>query len=239
MDWRRGVTGHDTNGKPAVLLDQSIAIARGADGAGSGPILTLNAWPASAEAGEPGPESEAPTAGGIRVVALELEASSGWIDRPERGQPGTLNAYVVVAGDLVVGLDDGEMTLRVGEVLVVGGQPHRLRPYGDVGVRLVATAITPDPAATERETTSLQGASGTAKRIRRVVAGTDVAGKTFVAHDGDPAVSFFIGDEGPPNRRFGRRVGERSPCRLRRPRRRRATTLAARTSRPRTEGAQP
>jgi hypothetical protein len=30
------------------------------------------------------------------------------------------------------------------------------------------------------------------------VAGTDVAGGTFVAHDGDPAVSFFIGEEDDP-----------------------------------------
>jgi len=198
MDWRRAVTGHDTNGKPIVRLDGSIAIARDADGSGSGPILTLNRWPSSPEEGEPGLEHETPTAGGIRVVALELVASSGWIDRPERGRPGTLDAYVVVAGELVVGLDDGETTLRSGEVLIVRGQPHRLRPHGDLGARLVVTAITPDPAAAEREPTSLQGASGTAKRVRRVVAGTDAAGKSFVAQDGDPAVSFFIGDEDDP-----------------------------------------
>ena len=198
MDWRRVATGHDTNGKPIFRLDESIAIARDTDGTGSGPILTLNRWPSSAEEGEPGLEPEAPTAGGISVVALELVASSGWIDRPERGQPGTLNAYVVVAGELVVGLDDGETSLRSGEVLIVRGQPHRLRPGGNVGARLMVTAITPDPRAAEREPTSLQGASGTAKRVRRVVVGADVAGKSFVAQDGDPAVSFFIGEEDDP-----------------------------------------
>src|SRR5258708_9109176 len=143
MDWRRVVTGHDADGKPVFRLDHSIAIA---SDTGSGPILTLNRWQTSAEEGEPGQESEAPTAGGIRVVALELAASSGWIDRLERGQPGPLTVYVVVAGELVVGLDDGETTLRPGEVLIVRGQPHRLRPPSDAGGRLVTTPIPPDPA---------------------------------------------------------------------------------------------
>jgi quercetin dioxygenase-like cupin family protein len=50
----------------------------------------LDRWPSSADDGEPG---------------------------PERGRSATLDVYVVVAGELVVGLDDGETTLRSGEVL--------------------------------------------------------------------------------------------------------------------------
>src|SRR5260370_41835718 len=99
MDWRRVVTGHAADGKPVFRLDHSIAIA---SDTGSGPILTLNTWPTSAEEGEPGPESEAPSAGGIRVVTLDLAASSGWIDRLERGQPGTPTVYVVLAGEFVL-----------------------------------------------------------------------------------------------------------------------------------------
>jgi hypothetical protein len=116
MDWRRVVTGHH-EGKPAIVLDASIPTTSAAGSTRSGPILTLDRWPSSADDGEPGPEPEAPAGGGTRIVALELEASSGWIDRPERGRSATLDVYVVVAGELVVGLDDGETTLRSGEVL--------------------------------------------------------------------------------------------------------------------------
>jgi quercetin dioxygenase-like cupin family protein len=196
-DWRRVVTGHGPDGKPVILLDASIITSMDSP-TSSGPILTLSTWPSSADDGELGATSDLLSAGGIGVTAVELVASSGWIDRPEHGQFPTLDAYVVVAGELVVGLDDGETTLRSGEVLIVRGQPHRLRPGGDVGARFVVAAIAPDPAATAGEPTDLQGASGTPKRVRRVVLSADADHRTFVAHDGDPATSFFIGEEDAP-----------------------------------------
>jgi len=192
------VTGHDADGKAAFLLDESIVTTIHADATRSGPVLILSEWPASADAGEPGPRPVAPSAGGIRVITLELPAGSGWISRSAHDQPATLDAYIVVAGELVVGLDDGETSLDRGDVLISRGQPHHVRAGGEGGARLVVAAITPDPTVTGQEPTDLGGQRGRPKRVRRVVVGTDAQGATLVAHDGDPAISFFIGEEDDP-----------------------------------------
>jgi hypothetical protein len=45
----------------------------------------------------------------------------------------------------------------------------------------------------------VRSSSGAARRVRRVVAGTDASGRPVIVHDGDPAVMFVIGEESDPD----------------------------------------
>jgi hypothetical protein len=97
---------------------------------------------------------------------------------------------------VVVGDDSAE--LAAGEVFLPRGQAYGVRTTGTNEVRLVRVSAVPDPTAAIAEPTAIRSASGPPTWVRRVVAGTNEAGRPSLVQDGDPGVLLVVGDEAAP-----------------------------------------
>ncbi len=198
----------------AVFLSDGVppkTIDRGAQGVSE--VLVLPGPPADATAGGDSPDPGFPlhpVAGGatVRVIRLPPPApgvpdDGRWLrvagDDPQR--PGmhttdTLDFEVIMDGEIVLDLEDGEHLLHAGDVVVQRGTPHRWRVSGDRPCTYLAVMVRPDPAAATAKTVELAArkgdsagsGSGAALVPRRLVTGTDREGRSYAELDGHPAV---------------------------------------------------
>ena len=217
---RRVVTGHDADGR-AVFLSDGVApktIDRGPQAVSE--VLVLPGPPADATAG--GDSSEQgfplhPSAGGatVRLIRLPPPAAgssldSQWLrvagddpDRPGTHTTDTLDFEVIVDGEIVLGLDDGEHQLRAGDVVVQRGTAHRWRVTGDRPCTYLAVMVRPVGSESSAAGSATSGASAPDKAVelvaragdaassvapRRLVTGVDAEGHSFAELDGPPAV---------------------------------------------------
>jgi quercetin dioxygenase-like cupin family protein len=108
----------------------------------------------------------------------------------------TLDFEVVLDGDIVLGLDDGDHELHAGDVVVQRGTPHRWRVTGDRPCTYLAVMLGPDRAATPPLPLLPRPAGdGSAGPLRRLVTGTDPGGRSHAELDGAPALR--LGPTGP------------------------------------------
>ncbi len=195
--WRCVVTGIEPDGREVVRADQLLALDAVGPGLRMGGVLAIDGHRASVDDGEPGTPLGDARPGSFGVDALVGTGPDSWIIGPTLHRPSTVEAYVVVAGDIVVELDGPAVTLGPGDVFLPRDQAHRIRSASAV-VRLLAVHFHLDPTSTDAVQTEVRSESGPAKRVRRVVAGTDATGAATFIHDGDPAIIFTLGERDAP-----------------------------------------
>ena len=123
---RRVVTGHDAEGRSVVLADGPAPKSHSIPGATFHELWSTAAAPAPVSRAEPREPTERPLVTPpdpngtiIRIVDLEPRSRSP-LHRTE-----TIDYGIVLAGDVVLVLDDGsETALRVGDVVVQRGTDH-------------------------------------------------------------------------------------------------------------------
>jgi len=169
---RRVVTGHDVAGKAVVLLDGAArnAKVRKATGLTSTLLWVTDESPADNSGSSDGADREigvAPPARGsiFRMVDFPPEAESGAVDNAamlkEMGLTGKAHAdprratmhrtksvdyAVVISGEIDMLLDDSEVHLRAGDVLVQRGTSHAWVNRGSESCRIAFVLIDAEDA---------------------------------------------------------------------------------------------
>jgi quercetin dioxygenase-like cupin family protein len=123
---RRVVTGHDPHGVSVFASDGPVPAARTApDGALFYEIWATGATPAPLDAVAPDPTlcalSVPPVPGGTKIRVNEFPP--GVVSPVHRTQ--SVDYGIVLAGEVVLVLDDSETVLRAGDVVVQRGTSHR------------------------------------------------------------------------------------------------------------------
>ncbi|HEV2700937.1 MAG TPA: cupin domain-containing protein [Steroidobacteraceae bacterium] len=140
---RRVVTGHDRNGKSVVLSDglppQHHSMHGAAVGADFFEIWNSPRPVPELTAAEPEPNERAftimPVTGHLlRIIEIYPPSAGG--KRTVMHRTGTLDYVVVISGEVVLVLDDSEVTLRQGDVVVQRGTDHAWENRGSVPARM-------------------------------------------------------------------------------------------------------
>ena len=122
----------------------------------------------------------------------------------------TLDYVVVIDGEIVLGLDDGDHHLGPGDVVIQRGTAHRWRVVGDRACTYGVLMLRPDPAAPS-PAVALQPRSVRRGEAARGCAAsspaTDATGKSFAESFGLPPV--VLEPSGPTGRVAHRLLAER------------------------------
>jgi quercetin dioxygenase-like cupin family protein len=123
---RRVVTGHDERGVSVFAADGPVPVVRTApDGALFCEIWATSAMPAPVAAAEPDPTLSAlsvpPAPGGTKIRVNVFPP--GTVSPVHRTR--SVDYGIVLDGEVVLVLDEGETTLRPGDVVVQRGTSHR------------------------------------------------------------------------------------------------------------------
>jgi mannose-6-phosphate isomerase-like protein (cupin superfamily) len=201
LGWRCVVTSHDADGRPIFQSDKTLTELETRAAMRLGRILVL---PGVANSANDGAVDAAGAGSGPRSLTVDAlvvgPTADGLPDPdPDAGPPEWFEVYIVVQGELHVTVGSDEAVLLPGEVFVPRGRPYGVRTSATEETRLVRVRSVADPNAAVAVPTAVRGSSGPARRVRRVVGGTDATGRPAIVHDGDPAVMFVIGDESEPD----------------------------------------
>jgi mannose-6-phosphate isomerase-like protein (cupin superfamily) len=211
-------TGHDAGGRAVFLADgpppHAVSVA---GGPGVAEHLWLNGPATSADDGEEragaGFDLEPPPGGcSVRTIRIPAPASDAadadrWlrVDGDDPALPGmhatdTLDLVVVLDGEIVLGLDDGEHHLGRGDCVVQRGTRHRWRVTGSGPCTYAAVMLRPDPDAGGATPVPMLPASAdrspdaaTATGWRRIVTGTGDDGRSRVVAEGVPPAALRAG----------------------------------------------
>lgn len=204
---RRVIAGHDESGRPTVRSDGAPAlVVEAPTGVAAaellwldGPALTLDDGRDRLEGGFP---LEPPPGGlSVRVVRLPpplrgTAPGDQWVrvagDDP--AEPGvhatdTLDVVVVLDGEIVLGLDDGEHQLGPAEVVVQRGTRHRWRVPGPSPCTYAVFMVRPSPAAAG-DVVGLAPRTGGTLGPRRLVASPRDSGSSYASSDDRPPCGF-------------------------------------------------
>ena len=162
---RRVVTGFGSDGSPAFLSDgvppETVASPMGH---GLSELLWLREPAVNAtDGGEPptGARGMFPPRGATACRLIRFPGypagtpvDDTWLRVPDEDPalPGwhrseTLDLMVIIEGDLILGLDDGEYPLGAGAAVIQRGSAHRWRVVGEQPCTFLSVLIAPDPAA--------------------------------------------------------------------------------------------
>jgi mannose-6-phosphate isomerase-like protein (cupin superfamily) len=157
MEIRRLITGH-ADGRSTFVSDENVAGISLGEGGGQGWVL----WGRDDTAQYPDDGSQPdisamfPPVGGCRLTILRLApGGSEAFDRfvveamaefADQGQPGmhrtaSLDFDIVLSGDVVLQLDDGEVELHAGDVVVQNGTRHRWVNRGSADAVLAVAIV--------------------------------------------------------------------------------------------------
>lgn len=210
---RRVVTGHDAGGRAVFLSDATPPnTVVTPNGIAVSEVLWLDGPPRTADDGVQDRvgvfELEPPPGGAsLRIITVppppdDAREADRWIrvegedaDRPGMHSTDTLDVMVVLDGEIVLGLDDGEHRLGQGDCVVQRGNQHRWRVVGDRPCTYVVAMLRPEPSAPEPAGTSVATAGGTGP-CRRLVAGTDTDQRSQAVVDGPAPVAYEMGEGG-------------------------------------------
>ncbi|GAA0456805.1 cupin [Actinoplanes capillaceus] len=147
---RRVVTGHTPDGVSVVVSDGPVPVSRElpADGVFFHEIWNTEGAPARIVAVEP----DEPTAGTLAVPPPPYgtrirvnEFLPGHLDSRGLQSPvhrtASIDYGIVLAGEITLILDDSEVTLRAGDVVVQRGTDHAWANRGDVPARVVFVLV--------------------------------------------------------------------------------------------------
>lgn len=167
MELRRIVTGHTSDGASTVVED---SVLESFDAAGQRwlKVWATAAPPSFPDGGvEPGLEEYFPPVGGTRVVIVEFPPPSAEdlevpdpeemltefgkhfvnnlaavdTERPGMHRSATYDFGLVLEGDVVMELDDGETHLTAGDLVVQNGTMHAWHNRGDRTARMLFVCI--------------------------------------------------------------------------------------------------
>jgi len=141
---RRVVTGHDANGRAIAMIDDVAGnVKNNRPGASSCLIWTTDSSPADNDSSEDAGARQIGTAvpGGsvFRVVRYEPGVS------PRFHRTDSVDYLVVISGELVMQLDDSEILLKAGDVVVQRGTNHNWVNRGPNVCILAAVLIDAKP----------------------------------------------------------------------------------------------
>jgi mannose-6-phosphate isomerase-like protein (cupin superfamily) len=181
-----------------VRSDRSLSVDDVQGPVRAGPVLAVTVPAQSVDDGDvdAGPRISGP--GSLRVDAFVVEPTTTWLVDHSAAPMDRFEALIVVRGELHVTVGSDAVSLHPGSVFVAPGVPFRARTSADTETRLLVVRAEPENQTEPAVSTSLRSVSGPARRVRRVVAGTDEHGVAKIVHDGDPALMFVIGDEAAP-----------------------------------------
>lgn len=203
---RRVVTGVDDRGRESVIADGPAPGVGPESGPAFSTVLWVGAPPAGLyDGGDPpeGPFALEPPVGGLssRVIRIPPPPAGAtgddrWLrvpgddpDRPGMHTTDTLDLMVVLDGEIVLGLDDGEHHFGPGDFAIQRGTAHRWRVVGERPCTYAVTMLRPDPTgpAPAFALVTRSGAEGGERGPRRVVTGRGEDGSSAVS-DGTPPV---------------------------------------------------
>jgi quercetin dioxygenase-like cupin family protein len=213
---RRVVTGHDDTGRAVFLSDGpptkvveipgSFAISE---------VLYLDGRPSAATDGgdstdegfglhpEPGgatfriirfPPPPADAAEADRWIRIDVEEP----DRPGMHTTDTLDFEIILDGEIVLGLDDGDHHLRAGDVVIQRATAHRWGVVGDRPCTYMVVMLRPDPSAPApaMSLTPRSASNPAGLGFKRLVTGIDANGRSYAVDFGEPPVVFAPGGGG-------------------------------------------
>ncbi|MEO5840462.1 MAG: cupin domain-containing protein [Acidimicrobiales bacterium] len=208
LTFRRVETGHDSDGRAVIRSDAAPSgTLRAPNGVAVSELLWLDGPVRSVDDGrdrsDGGFPLEPPPGGAsFRIISMPppqpgADVDTTWLRVPgdDPARPGmhttdTLDYVVVIDGEIVLGLDDGDHRLGPGDVVIQRGTAHRWRVVGDRACTYGVLMLRPDPAAPTTGA-SLQPravATSSSARMRRLVTATDADGKSFAQSFGLPPV---------------------------------------------------
>jgi quercetin dioxygenase-like cupin family protein len=200
--WRCVITNHDSDGRPIIQSDTTLTELEVKATTRLARILSLPSPAKSAEDGAVDVVGAETDPGSLTVDALIVGRTHDGLLSPDVGSPEWFEAYIVVRGQLHVTVGSDDAVLLPGEVFLPRGQPYGMRTAASEETRLVRVRCVADPNAGVALPATIRSSSGPARRARRVVGGTDATGRPHIVQDGDPAVTFVIGDELNPDVRL-------------------------------------
>jgi mannose-6-phosphate isomerase-like protein (cupin superfamily) len=200
---RRVVTGHDEQGRAVFVSDGTPPnTVVSPAGFAVSELLWLDRPPQTADDGRDreGAFDLEPPPGGLSMrvirfppVPADAPEEERWIrvdtedpDRPGMHATDTLDFMIVLDGEIVLDLDDGEHRLGQGDSVIQRGNAHRWRVVGERPCTYVVTMIRPEPdheRAGRVVGVSAPGAGGDGS-WRRLVAGTRADGTSAAMVDG-------------------------------------------------------
>jgi len=194
---RRVVTGHDGAGR--AVFESDGAPPKTVEMVSE--VFSLDGPPREAtdggDGGGPGYALEPPP-GGATVRIIRLPSTGDWLpvpgapdDRPGWHTTDTLDVEVILEGEIVLDLDDGEHRLGVGDVVVQRGTAHRWKVVGDGPCAYLAVMLRPEPGAVAPPALTARLGDGP---HRRIVTGVDGDGRSVGALDGPAPVALRTGD---------------------------------------------
>jgi len=206
------VTGHDDSGRAVFRHDGlppgTVDIP---DGIAVHPLLWLPRHPVTADEGGDFPPQApiGPPPGGLAARLIRIPPAppgtpepEQWFrvdgddpERPGRHTTDTLDVMVVLEGEIVLGLDDGEHALGSGDVVVQRATPHRWKVVGDGPCTYAVFMLAPEPGAPPPSVRMAPAGSRPEGALgpRRLVTANDAGGRSFVLADGRPPSGFQPG----------------------------------------------
>jgi len=209
LTFRRVETGHTADGTAVIRSDgPSPRTVRSATGIAVSELLWLDGPVRTVDDGrdreDPGFQLEPPPGGAsFRIISMPppgdgIDVDATWLRVPgdDPARPGmhttdTLDYVVVIDGEIVLGLDDGDHRLGPGDVVVQRGTAHRWRVVGDQPCTYGVVMLRPDDAVSAAGVSLTPGAAGAGpSRMRRLVTASDENGKSYALSHGAPALVY-------------------------------------------------
>jgi mannose-6-phosphate isomerase-like protein (cupin superfamily) len=160
---RRVVTGHE-DGRSRFVADESVEAMPLGPGGDSWLVWGRDDTARFPDAGaQPEPTTAFPPVGGCRMLVIRLAAgqsqafdqfvTEGLAEFADPSQPGmhrtaSLDFDLVLSGSVVLELDDGEVELHAGDIVVQNGTRHRWENRGTEDAVLAVTIVGAEQALT-------------------------------------------------------------------------------------------
>jgi mannose-6-phosphate isomerase-like protein (cupin superfamily) len=156
LNLRRVVTGHDANGRAIVMIDETVKnITSGRPGQSASVIWTTEGFPVdnTGDADTSGRKVGTTLANGcvFRVVEFGPGVS------PRNHRTDSIDFAVVMSGEIDMQLDDSEVHLKAGDVLVQRGTIHNWVNRGSVPCVIAFALVDAKPVAAGGKTLNAVG----------------------------------------------------------------------------------
>jgi quercetin dioxygenase-like cupin family protein len=156
LNIRRVITGHDANGKAKVLIDETVKnVISGRPGAQSSVIWTTEGFPVDNDGSDDTANRKVGTTLANGAVFRVVEFSPGVSARNHRTD--SIDFAVVMAGEIDMQLDDNEVHLKAGDVLVQRGTIHNWVNRGTAPCVIAFALVDARPVAAGGKTLHAEG----------------------------------------------------------------------------------
>lgn len=144
---RRIVTGHLADGRSVVLSDAPVPNVRGLPGARFDEVWSVDTAPAQinlAPASEPtsaAPQIARGTGAGNLIRVIDFAPAGAGGQRSPMHRTKTIDYGIVLEGEIVLMLSDGEVLLETGDVVIQRGTDHAWENRSDKPARMAFVLI--------------------------------------------------------------------------------------------------